>query len=554
MIARRALPSIRIRVLALATFGLCLVIIVGLGLAAIDARYRTTEMARGATGDAARLIQRQIQFVFDLGMSVLKVEGETIEKRFQDGLETIPGLTERFIAFQKANPIMSRIGAFGADGKVIATSIVNLPPDYSASNRPEFLRHAAGVEGPLFTPVGNSSVTGGPVILISKRLSRPDGSFGGDIKIGFDYAILNSYLRELSSRYFGSTVQLIDPDGLIILDSRSENPPMPAPLEEEARKSMEDTRPVTLRYRSNDGIERIWIMQKIAEYPLYLRIGTDVESIQRLWITDGIQYGFGTAIAVATLLALGGIAIYYARREERSLHKLRVANMLLEERVAERTAGLKEKSDALEAALTERTVLFQEIHHRIKNSLQVIASLVRLSSSGNSDPSAQAVLDEIARRIRAIGQVHQTLYEQNALERVDLNSYLTSLINSEREVYGAKERGIEITITAEGDLNLDTAVSVGLIVSEAVANSFKYAFEGRDDGKILIEATAKDGRCHLSVRDNGNGFPADVKDGTGMMIIKTIAKQRNATFRRLEGSGAGISFDFEVVPPAPARA
>ena len=546
MAVRKVLPSIRIRVLALSTFVLCIVIIAALGLAVLDARYRTNEMARGATADATQLIQRQMQFVFDLGMSVLKVEGATIEGRFKDGFENVPGLTERFTAFQKANPIMSRMGAFDADGKVIASSIQNLPPDFSVRKRPEFLRHAAGEEGPLFTPVGSSAVTGSAVILISKRLNRPDGSFGGDIKIGFDYTILNSYLKELSSRYFGSTVQLIDPNGLIILDSQSENPPTPAPLEAEALKSMEGTGPIPLRYRSHDGVERIWIMQKIGEYPLYLRIGTDIESIRSLWITDGVQYGFGTAIAVATLLALGGIAIYYARREERSLFRLRAVNILLEERVEERTAGLKEKSNALEHALNERTILFQEIHHRIKNSLQVIASLVSLSSKGNTDPSAQAILDEIARRIRAIGQVHQTLYEQNALEHVDLNAYLTSLINSEREVYGAKERGIEITITAEGELNLDTAVSVGLIVSEAVANSFKYAFEGRQDGKISVEAIAKDGHCHLSVTDDGNGFPKNARDGTGMMIIKTIARQRKATLKRLDGPGAGIVFDFSL--------
>lgn len=546
MAARKVLPSIRIRVLALSTFVLCIVIIAALGLAVLDARYRTTEMARGATADATRLIQRQMQFVFDLGMSVLKVEGATIEKRFQDGFENVPGLTERFIAFQKANPIMSRMGAFDADGKVIASSIQNLPPDFSVRKRPEFIRHAAGEQGPLFTPVGSSAVTGSAVILISKRLNRPDGSFGGDIKIGFDYTILNSYLKELSSRYFGSTVQLIDPNGLIILDSQSENPPTPAPLEAEALKSMEGTGPVSLRYRSHDGVERIWIMQKLGEYPLYLRIGTDIKNIQKLWITDGVQYGYGTAIAVATLLALGGIAMYYARREERSLFRLRAVNILLEERVEERTAILNEKSNALENALNERTILFQEIHHRIKNSLQVIASLVSLSSKGNTDPSAQAILDEIARRIRAIGQVHQTLYEQNALERVDLNAYLTSLINSEREVYGAKERGIEITITAEGELNLDTAVSVGLIVSEAVANSFKYAFEGRQDGKISVKAIAKDGHCHLSVTDDGNGFPKNARDGTGMMIIKTIARQRKATLKRVDGPGAGIVFDFSL--------
>jgi two-component sensor histidine kinase len=146
--------------------------------------------------------------------------------------------------------------------------------------------------------------------------------------------------------------------------------------------------------------------------------------------------------------------------------------------------------------------------------------------------------------------VHQTLYEQNALELVDLKSYLSSLINSEREVFGAKDRGIKIGVEAEGGLQLDMAVSVGLIVSEAVGNSFKYAFEGRQDGDISIEARVKNGHCHLAVTDNGIGFPASVKDGTGMMIIKTIARQRNATFHRLEGPGAGITVDFDVAPQA----
>ena len=544
------MPSVRIRVLRLFVIGFCFTIVTGLGLAVFDARYRAMEMAHTATGDAARLIQRQMQFVFDLGGSILAVEGAEIEKRFREGYDNSPGLTERFLAFQAANPIMSRMGAFDANGKVIATSIKNLPPDFTVKKRAEFIRHAAGEQGPLFTPVERSAVTGDPVILISKRLNRPDGSFGGDIKIGFDYEILNSYLKELSSRYFGSTVQIIDLSGLIILDSRFENPPAPVPVEADVLQLMKNAGVEPVSNDQNANPERLWSIIRIADYPLFLRIGTDIGSVRQLWLTDGIQYGVGSVIAALALAVLGGIAIFYARRDERSFLNLRAANEMLEHRVGERTASLTEKSNALESALNERTILFQEIHHRIKNSLQAIASLVRLSANGNKDPAVQAVLDEIARRIRAIGQVHQTLYEQNALELVDLKSYLNSLINSEREVFGAKDRGIKIGVEAEGELQLDMAVSVGLIVSEAVGNSFKYAFEGRQDGDISIEARVKNGHCHLAVTDNGIGFPANVKDGTGMMIIKTIARQRNATFHRLEGPGAGITFDFDAAPQA----
>ena len=536
----------RVKYLIFSTVALCLVILFALGWAVIDARDRTVKFAFETTIDAGRMVQRQIMFVFDLGMSVLTVEGSALEARFRAGFEDAPGTVDRFIAFQNANPIMSRMGAFDAKGHVIATSIRNLPPEFSVSKRPEFIRHAAGEQGPLFTPVTESAVTGKAVILISKRLNRPDGSFGGDIKIGFDYDILNSYLRELTSKNFGSRVQLIDLGGTVILDSNSNGPPIPERLEPEAIEAMAKPDGSPMIYRSNDGRERIWLMLRVGNYPLFLRVGTDCDSVKARWLNDGLQYGVSSALAIAALLFLGSLAFFFARGEEHSLQALRLTNMTLEQNVAERTKSLTEKSDALETALKERTVLFQEIHHRIKNSLQVIASLVSLSSKGNTDPSAQMILDEIARRIRAIGQVHQTLYEQNALEHVDLNAYLTSLINSEREVYGAKERGIEITITAEGELNLDTAVSVGLIVSEAVANSFKYAFGSRQNGKILIEASVKDGKCHVSVTDDGVGFPKDVKDGTGMMIIKTIAKQRKATLRFREGPGGGIVFDFAI--------
>lgn len=536
----------RVKSLVISTLVLCLVILFALGWAVIDARDRTVRFAFDTTIVAGRLIQRQITFVFDLGMSILTVESSALEARFRAGFEDSPGAVDRFIGFQSANPIMSRMGAFDARGHVIATSIRNLPPEFSVSKRPEFIRHAQGEQGPIFTPVAESAVTGKAVILISKRLNRPDGSFGGDIKIGFDYDILNSYLRDLTSGNFASRFQLIDLGGTVILDSNSNGPPMPERLEPEALASMAEPEGSPRIYRSNDGKERIWLMLRVGNYPLFLRVGTDRDSVTARWLRDGLHYSVGSALSIAALLFLGCLAFFFARGEERSLSALGLINTTLEQNVAERTKSLTKKSDALETALRERTVLFQEIHHRIKNSLQVIASLVRLSANGNSDPAAQFILDEIARRIRAIGQVHQTLYEQNALERVDLNAYLTSLISSEREVYGAKERGIEITITAEGELNLDTAVSVGLIVSEAVANCFKYAFDGRQNGKILIEATAKDGKCHVSVTDDGIGFPKDVKDGTGMMIIKTIAKQRKASLSFRKGPGGGIAIDFPL--------
>lgn len=543
-------PGVRIIVLTFTVIGVCLLTIVGLGLSVFSARDRTLELARTATADATRLISQHLRLVFDMGASILAVEGSTIERRFREGYDDSPGLTERFLAFQAANPIMSRMGAFDVNGKMIATSVRNLPPDFTVKGRTEFVRHAAGEQGPLFTPVERSAVTGAPVILISKRLNRPDGSFGGDIKIGFDYKILNSYLQELSSRDFGSTVQIIDLSGLIILDSRFENPPAPVPVEVDVLQLMKNAGFEPVSNVRNANSERLWSIIRIADYPLFLRIGTESKIVWQLWLVDGVQYGVVSVIAISAFIFLGGIAIFYARRDQRSLSDLITVNETLEHRVDERTVHLTEKSHALERVLNERSLLFQEVHHRIKNSLQAVASLVRLSANGSKDPAVQTVLDEIARRIRAVGQVHQTLHEQKALERVDLKTYLTGLINSEKDVYGAVARNVEIELKAEGELDVDVAVSVGLIVSEAVGNSFKYAFNDHRKGRISIEVIVRNGICHISVTDNGDGFPASLKEGTGMMIMDAIARQRNATFQRSEGPGAGITFDFEVTPQA----
>ena len=191
----------------------------------------------------------------------------------------------------------------------------------------------------------------------------------------------------------------------------------------------------------------------------------------------------------------------------------------------------RQKEERIQAALKEKDVLLSEIHHRVKNNLQVVQSLLFLQSGKIADAAAQEALRDCQNRVQSMALIHQTLYASQDFARVNFNPFLNELISSLRKSNGVDRAPIGIRVTAEPiPLPLDTAMPCGLIVNELITNALKHAFKGRDGGEIEVAlVSVAPGEAMLSVADDGIGIPDNfnIEDATslGLQLVLTLADQ-----------------------------
>ena len=171
----------------------------------------------------------------------------------------------------------------------------------------------------------------------------------------------------------------------------------------------------------------------------------------------------------------------------------------------------KHKEEAIHAALKEKDILLGEIHHRVKNNLQVVYSLLDLQSNSISDPLALSLMRESQNRIRSMALIHQTLYESGDFARVDFGRFLDTLVPTLISSYGLTASRFSLAIEAtEVQLPINAAIPCGLVVNELISNALKHAFPDGREGEIRIHLAreAKD-RVLLRVSDNGVGIRDD---------------------------------------------
>ena len=176
-------------------------------------------------------------------------------------------------------------------------------------------------------------------------------------------------------------------------------------------------------------------------------------------------------------------------------------------------------------------MLLQEIHHRVKNNLQIISSLLSLQSGYNDDPRVLASFQDSQNRILSMALIHEKLYRSENLTQVNLAEYIQDLGAFLSRSYQAQTHHIELEIEAENlFLEIDKAVPCGLILNELISNSFKHAFPAERAGKIWVtlQTTASD-QIRMSVGDNGVGFPAaiDFRSAStlGLQLVNTLVDQ-----------------------------
>jgi PAS domain S-box-containing protein len=219
------------------------------------------------------------------------------------------------------------------------------------------------------------------------------------------------------------------------------------------------------------------------------------------------------------------------------------------EGVARDISERKRMEEEVLKSLHEKEMLLREIHHRVKNNLQVISSLLYLQSLAISDPQTLAFFNESRDRIRSIALVHENLCRSSNLSRINFGEYLDGFISHLKASFGARtcQISFQMEVDRSVELGIDEAIACGLIVNELVSNAMKYAFDG--GGAITIGLhTEGEGRVVLIVMDNGRGLPEQVTlenpPGLGLQLVKNLVVQLSgeATIGRYGGTRYTISF------------
>jgi two-component sensor histidine kinase len=211
--------------------------------------------------------------------------------------------------------------------------------------------------------------------------------------------------------------------------------------------------------------------------------------------------------------------------------------------------ALKAEKDRLTQSLAEKEVLIQEVHHRVKNNLSVIASLLRLQATTMPDERLTAALRESQNRVESMALIHEQLYSNGNLREVDLAQHTALLTGNLFHSYGVDRARIACQVAVEPLLlGVDQAIPAGLILNELISNALKHAFPSGRTGSVTVEGGRSGGRIHLSVRDNGVGVPPDVDlvkpHSLGMQIIKILTRQLKGTFQVVCGNPATFEISF----------
>jgi len=204
----------------------------------------------------------------------------------------------------------------------------------------------------------------------------------------------------------------------------------------------------------------------------------------------------------------------------------------------------------MEASLKEKEVLLKEVHHRVKNNLQIISTLLDLKASGLSDPAAVGAFRDSQHRVRAMALIHEKLYRSENLSQVDFRTYLSDLLEHLSGSFGVPGEALVLEGEAEGlSLSLDSAVPVGLLLNELVCNSLKHAFPHGATGNVRVRfRRLASGERELTVVDDGVGMGEDLdleKAGTlGLQLVWTLVRQLGGSIERLPGTGTAFRILF----------
>ncbi len=271
-------------------------------------------------------------------------------------------------------------------------------------------------------------------------------------------------------------------------------------------------------------------------------------------------------VMLASLIGLGllvGALFFTTRYSLRSARRMKLKNAVIKRQHDEiHTKNLEMQRQHMRLTETleseeQKEMVIKEIHHRVKNNLQVVDSLLRIEGIGNDDPNVDRVLKDAQGRIRSMALVHEHIYRTASQPSGALGAHLEKLTRSILVAHGAHDRVSVSVSTPDLQLPTETLMPLTLVVNELFTNSLKYAFANSDHGRISIVVRPTGNAFELLFSDDGatgwNGGPDRERDTFGLELVRMLAAQLNGELRFLKGQGTAIAMTF-ALDPVPLRA
>lgn len=297
-------------------------------------------------------------------------------------------------------------------------------------------------------------------------------------------------------------------------------------------------------------------MKALEMYKVFIAMRDSVKNTaaQNAMIEQRLQYDFEKKEALTAVEHEKEIAIKDADKKKQniliwSISIGLVLILVFAFFIAQRLRISNRQKKLIEEKNEENELLLGEIHHRVKNNLQVISSLLALQERSITDVKAKAAITEGRERVQSIGLIHKHLYQNNQFASIEMRGYVTHLVEGLVETLGQKSNPIAVKVDIdELHLDVDTAVPLGLLINELVVNALKHAYSDVSEPLLKISLKEHDGTTTWEVLDNGVGKKADLEEANsfGMKLIRSLSRQLGATIHIQENDGLSFGITLKT--------
>ncbi len=479
----------------------------------------------------------------------------------------------------------SYLGITDSSGRILCSSLSSaVGQDLSGRG---WWRQARDSGQIVVSGLAESSLTGDPMVTVAAPLDEPEPSFGGVMFLGIDARVFSGIARQsglppqAAAFLVDKAGQTVSPDGLLSLttlsaESIKQHPSLAAlPQPEQMKRVLAGS----LRQFADaglDGIPRLYSVTPLRGSPLMTVVGLPESHLLGWTRHDFLRAALvPLTMMVWALLTAAFAAHFMVARGLRSLSKtaraLRRGDYAarpklrggprelrqLADTMTELATRVEQHEKSLSRSLEQKEAMLREIHHRIKNNLQVVTSLMSLQAGRLKDPAAIAAMADLQRRVRSLSLLHRHLYEGDDLRYLDFGQFVAELCQMVKASSGPVAQNVAIEVDIPPiPLGPDRAVPVALLITEALSNALRHGFPAGGGGRVSVGlAASADGRATITIADNGIGWAmppegaalaGSSSQGMGMSLMQVFARQLGGELEVQGPPGTTIRFSFAL--------